>query len=78
MATERELFDDAQRLKAALDATLKELTQINKDAGRMEAVNAIFLTRSELNVWHGRATERLFRHFPEMAGGVVAQGGGGR
>lgn len=78
MATERELFDDAQRLKAALGATLKELIQINKDAGRVEAVNAIFLTLSELNVWHGRATERLFQHSPEMAGGIVAQGFGGR
>lgn len=78
MATERELIDDAQRLKAALDATLKELTQINKEAGRMEAVNAIFLTRMELGVWHGKATERLFLHFPEMAGGIVAQSGGGR
>lgn len=78
MATERELIEDAQRLKATLENTLKELTRINKEAGRQEVVNAIYLTRAELNVWHGKATERLFKHFPGFASDIVAFGPGGR
>jgi hypothetical protein len=44
------------------------------EAGNPRRQNAAFLTLAELNVWHGKATERLFEHFPEFAGDVVTRG----
>lgn len=72
--TERELINHLQDMKAQMDEGLRDLIKIQDGAGRMEAKNAAFLTRAELNVWHGRATERLFTHFPEFAADVVARG----
>jgi hypothetical protein len=74
MPTERELIDQIQALKAQIDTGLRDLIKIQDEAGRMEAKNAAFLTRAELNVWHGKATERLFQHYPGFASDVVAQG----
>lgn len=74
--TERELIDRIQKNKAEMVADLKALTRIQVTDGRVEAQNAVFLTLAELNVWHGKATERLFLHFPEFAGEVVTRGPG--
>jgi hypothetical protein len=76
--TERELIDRIQRNKAQMDADLKALIAIQKDREDAAATNAAFLTRAELNVWHGRATERLLTHFPGWASDVVIFGPGGR
>lgn len=72
--TERELIDAIQADKAAMREKLKRLFAINKDAGRGAAANAVFLTMAELGVWHGKATERLFSHYPDFAAEVVALG----
>ena len=74
--TERDLIDAIQLAKADMVKHLKALTNLQIDAGRADAQNAVFLTRAELDVWHGKATERLFAHFPEFAADVVARGPG--
>jgi hypothetical protein len=74
--TERDLIDAIQADKAAMREKLKRLLAINKDAGRGAATNAVYLTMAELDVWHGKATERLFTHYPQHAGEVVILGGG--
>lgn len=73
---ERELIDAIQAEKAKMAENLKALVKVQKDAGRAEAQNAVFLTLAELNVWHGKATERLFANFPEFAADVVTRGPG--
>jgi len=73
---ERELIAEIQALKAKMAGCLKDLTAIQKEAGRGEAQNAGFLTLAELNVWHGKATERLYQHFPEFANDIVVMGPG--
>ena len=73
---ERQLIEEAQALKAELAEKLKALTKIQKEAGRAEAQNACFPTLAELNVWHGKATERLFANFPEFASEIVVMGPG--
>ena len=73
---ERELIDAIQADKAKMAENLKALVKVQKDAGRAEAQNAVFLTLAELNVWHGKATERLFVQFPGFAAEVVAYGPG--
>ena len=74
--TERELIDAIQANKAEMVKYLKQLIAIQKAADRAEAQNAVFLTLAELNVWHGKATERLFANFPEFAAEVVRDGPG--
>jgi len=74
--TERELIESIQARKAAMVEDFKALIKVQKDAGRAEAQNACFLTLAELNVWHGKATERLFVQFPEFASEVVTRGPG--
>ena len=76
--TERDLIDRIQKAKAAMAADFKDLIRINREAGRGEAQNACFLTLAELNVWHGKATERLYANFPDFANEVVTRGPGGR
>ena len=73
---ERELIDAIQADKDKMERNLQLLTKIQKEAGRAEAQNAVFLTIAELNVWHGKAAERLFVHFPEFASEVVTRGPG--
>ena len=73
---ERELIDAIQADKAKMVANLQALVKIQKEAGRAEAQNAVFLTLAELNVWHGKATERLFVQFPSFASEVVTYGPG--
>ena len=74
--TERELIDAIQANKAEMVKYLKQLIAIQKAADRAEAQNAVFLTLAELNVWHGKATERLFTNFPEFSSEVVLRGPG--
>ena len=74
--TERELIDAIQANKAEMVKCFKQLIAIQKAADRAEAQNAVFLTLAELNVWHGKATERLFINFPEFSAEVVLRGPG--
>lgn len=74
--TERELIEAIQAAKADMAAGLKDLIKMQIDASNPRRQNAAFLTLAELNVWHGKATERLFEHFPEFAGDIVAYGPG--
>lgn len=74
--TERQLIEAIQKAKADMIANLKALTQIQKERGDVASQNAVFLTRAELDVWHGRATERMLTHFPEFASEVVTRGPG--
>lgn len=74
MATERELLDSIQAAKAAMIEDLKELLVIQRKAGRLEAMNEVFLAISALNTWHGLQTRQLFKHFPEHVNEVVAMG----
>jgi len=76
MKTERELLDSIQAAKAGMMDDLKALMVIQKAAGRLEAGNEVFLAMAKLNVWHGECARELFRHFPEHASDVVAQGTG--
>ena len=73
---EREIIDGIQANKAAMVDGLKKLQAMQGE--RPAAKNAVFLTLAELNVWHGKASERLIQHFPEHAGPVILGGGGGR
>lgn len=75
---ERQKIDAAQAALEVVKSNLRDIMKINRDAGRHREANAVFLSLAELNVWHGNVTERLYEHFPDHAGGVVAQGGGGR
>ena len=75
---ERELIDAIQKDKASMAEKIKELIKINRQAGRGEAANAGFLSLAELNVWHGKSTERLYQHYPEFAADVSLRGPGGR
>ena len=74
MTQERELLKSIQAAKAAMVQDLKALQQIQKDAGRAEAGNAVFLARATLDVWHGNATRDLFKFFPDHASEIVAYG----
>jgi hypothetical protein len=74
--TERELIDAIQADKAAMREKLKRLLAINKDADRAAATNAVFLTMAELDVWHGKATDRLLINYPEFAAEVITRGPG--
>ena len=73
---ERQLIEAIQKAKASMTADLKALTQIQIDRGDVAAQNAVFLTRAELDVWHGKATERMLMHFPDFAAEVVTRGPG--
>jgi hypothetical protein len=74
--TEREMIEQIQKDKASMVENLKALTKIQKDRGDRKAQNAVFLTLAQLDVWHGKATKRLFKHFPEFADEIVARGPG--
>lgn len=74
--TERQLIEAIQKAKASMIADLKVLTKIQIDRGDAAAQNAVFLTRAELDVWHGKATERLLVHFPDFGAEVVTRGPG--
>lgn len=57
-----------------------EIVKLNKDNPRR--MNAAFIARGriraklgELETAHGEATDLLFEHWPEQAGGIVALGG---
>jgi hypothetical protein len=76
--TERELIEFAQERLGEIKSALRRVRQINEGAERAAAANAAFLTLSELNVWHGRATERMLEHWPNFAAEVVILGPGGR
>jgi len=76
MTQERELLKSIQAAKAAMVRDLKALQQIQKDAGRADAGNAVFLARSMLDVWHGNATRDLFQFFPEHVLEIVIMGPG--
>ena len=75
--TEREHIEAAQAALEAVKENLREVIKINRAAGNASGMNAAFLALSELNVWHGRQTERLLREYPSF-GGAVALGPGGR
>jgi len=76
--TERQLIELAQKRLADVKQALRRVREINEEAGRAAAANAAFLSLAELNVWHGRATERLLENFPDFAAEVVILGPGGR
>ena len=74
--TDRKLIEAIQSAKASMIADLKALTKIQIERGDVAAQNAVFLTRAELDVWHGKATERMLTHFPDFAAEVVTRGPG--
>lgn len=76
--TEREIIEAAQRSIGQLKGLMRDLENLNREAGRDMAANAAMGLRGDLIRWHSNASEQLMKHYPEW-GGVVIQGpGGGR
>lgn len=76
--TEDDAIKNAQDAFGALKSALSTIQSINTDAGRFEAANAAMGLRGEVITLHTKATEALYKYYPEQAGAIVTRGGGGR
>ncbi len=76
---ERAELQKVQKALKAAKVALGKIEKVNREAGRLQAANAAYKNQQKLGVFHGEATEDLFKHWPEQfASEIVAFGGGGR
>lgn len=87
---ERELIDAAQKEIATMKRSaekmgkrLKQVEDINRKAGRLEAANAAMRVRGEVKkihadliVVHADATDAMSKYYPEFSDEVQTRGGG--
>lgn len=76
--TENAVIASAQANLAGFKSDMIELQKINFEAGRLAASSACMGIHGQAQTLHANATEKLYEHYPEIAGGVVQKGGGGR
>lgn len=76
--SEREAIEAAQDAIKALKVAMRDIQKINTESGNLEAANAAMGLRGELITWHAKATEAMYKHFPEFASEIQTRGPGGR
>lgn len=76
---ERAELQKVQKALKTIKVALGKVEKLNREEGRLEAANAAYKWQQKAGVFHGEATEDLFKHWPEQfASEIVAFGGGGR
>jgi hypothetical protein len=74
MATERESVEAIQQALAVIKTNLRNIQQINTEAGRLQAANAAMGFRGRVLILHADMTEAMRVYWPEFADEIQAFG----